>query len=403
MKYFNWLSPLQESGIFYKNPENISKTSPKSVLALALGGTLYMPANRQDFLELVTGKKHPEIGSMVICLEDAIGDEEVKLAEQNVIQQLKKIYQSVDQDECFPFLFIRVRTPEQMKFVAKQLGEAADLLTGFVFPKLSSDNVDEYFSSLIVITQELNITLYGMPILETADLLDKRTREARFNHLSERFGAYQDFLLNLRIGATDLCGLYGIRRKYNTTIYDISIIRDFMADVINYFARDFVISGPVWEYFGQSSRVLKPELRKTPFFEDYGEEGLVYRSQLLSEHADGLIKETILDIENGLNGKTIIHPSHLGIVQSLYVVTKEEYMDALSIVSQSSEHSGAVRSAFSNKMNEIKPHSRWAEKIIAKSKIYGVYHEKHSYIDLLTKQRDLYDHEQHEGRITDQR
>ena len=46
---------------------------------------------------------------------------------------------------------------------------------------------------------------------------------------------------------------------------------------------------------------------------------------------DGLIREILMDIANGLTGKTIIHPSHIKVVQALNVVTFEEYLDALTI------------------------------------------------------------------------
>lgn len=39
-----------------------------------------------------------------------------------------------------------------------------------------------------------------------------------------------------------------------------------------------------------------------------------------------------MDRQNGILGKTIIHPSHIRVVHALYVVSYEEYLDALSIV-----------------------------------------------------------------------
>ncbi|MFB8733061.1 HpcH/HpaI aldolase/citrate lyase family protein [Bacillus sp. SL00103] len=66
---------------------------------------------------------------------------------------------------------------------------------------------------------------------------------------------------------------------------------------------------------------------------------------------------------NGIHGKTVIHPTHLKPVQSMYVVTKEEYMDALNILEHADGTVGVMKSTFSNKMNETKPHYRWAEHI----------------------------------------
>jgi len=43
-----------------------------------------------------------------------------------------------------------------------------------------------------------------------------------------------------------------------------------------------------------------------------------------------------------------------------------------------------IPSQYANKMNEIKPHLRWAQKIMIKSKIYGVFNEQHNFTSLLT-------------------
>jgi citrate lyase beta subunit len=101
---------------------------------------------------------------------------------------------------------------------------------------------------------------------------------------------------------------------------------------------------------------------------------------------DGLIREILLDITNGLIGKTIIHPSHIKVVQALNVVTYEEYVDALNIVESATGAFGVRKSQFSNKMNEIKPHYYWAQRMLLKSEVYGVLNEEYSNIDLI-KQR----------------
>ncbi|MDP4127851.1 MAG: HpcH/HpaI aldolase/citrate lyase family protein, partial [Bacillota bacterium] len=149
----------------------------------------------------------------------------------------------------------------------------------------------------------------------------------------------------------------------------------------------YVISGPVWEYFTNGGRVLKPQLRKSPFEEFHmsnGGHGSKIRSQLLNKYVDGLIREVILDKENGIIGKTIIHPSHIIPVQSLYTVGHEEYLDALSIL-ENQDQRGVIRSQYTNKMNEIKPHYYWAQKILLRAKNYGVFHEQHNFISLLTE------------------
>ncbi|MFZ3589689.1 HpcH/HpaI aldolase/citrate lyase family protein [Bacillus sp. DJP31] len=390
MRHFSYLSDLQTEGIFYKKPAIVTKSSSKEILQYSLGATLYMPSTRHDIAKLVISRKYSELCSMVLCLEDAIGDNEVEMAEIMVINHIHSIYKSLEENristEELPLIFLRVRSPEQILRVGYQLGEALNCVTGFVFPKFSVFNAAAYLENLTTLINETNIMLYGMPIFETPEVLDKETRFENLLEIKKRLESYKEYILNIRIGATDLCGLYGIRRNYHTTIYDISIIRDFITDLINFFARDYVISGPVWEYFkNPTTRILKPQLRESPFTETYGDKGLEVRAQLLNDYGDGLIKETLLDLANGLTGKTVIHPDHVKIVHSLNVVTKEEYQDALTIINNSNGSVGVVKSEYSNKMNEIKPHYKWAEKVLKKSEIYGVYHENHNFFDLLAE------------------
>ena len=70
-------------------------------------------------------------------------------------------------------------------------------------------------------------------------------------------------------------------------------------------------------------------------------------------------------------------------MQALSVVTYEEYCDARSILANNAGDRGVIGSLYANKMNEIKPHTLWAQKIMLKAKIYGVFNEEHNFSRLL--------------------
>ena len=93
-----------------------------------------------------------------------------------------------------------------------------------------------------------------------------------------------------------------------------------------------------------------------------------------------------MDIENGLTGKTIIHPSHIKMVQALNVVSYEEYIDARNIIQSSIDEAGVIKSEFANKMNEMKPHYQWAQNIVLKSQLFGVLNEEFTTIDLIKRE-----------------
>jgi len=389
VRYFNYLSPQEEEELFFQCPQPID-VSNKELLEHALGATLYMPATRSTIAQDISGGKLKGLTSMVLCLEDAIGDNEVLKGEESIVSQIKELALTVAQGriclEDIPFIFVRIRSAEQMKRIAQVLAENISLITGFIFPKFTARNGEEYLRTLLEINKGQEKPIYAMPILESPDIINIESRQQNLLEIKSILDSYRSLVLNVRIGATDFCGLFGLRRSPDMTIYDIRVIDSCIIDIINIFARPdngYVIPGPVWEFYS-SERVLKPQLRQGIFAESLGQAGRGVRENIICRYIDGLIHEVILDKANGLIGKTIIHPSHIKPVQALCVVTHEEYMDAASILANNHGGLGVIPSQYANKMNEIKPHLRWAQKIMIKSKIYGVFNEQHNFTSLLT-------------------
>lgn len=358
-----------------------------------------MPATRSEVAEEIKNGKHEGLTTVILDLEDAIGDHQVGQAEQSLAQQLLQLLSYVRtgmmSEQQLPLLFVRVRSVEQLERLLNGLGESLSLLTGFVLPKFSSDNGRAYFALIAEYNRNMHTgagnasdmpVLYGLPILESSKIIYRETRWKELLSIKGILDEYQEYVLNVRIGATDFSSLYGLRRSPDITIYEIAVIRDCIADIINLFGRvgsNYVISGPVWEYFSHRERVFKPQLRVSPFEDALGKPGRHLRMDFISDAVDGLIREVMMDKENGIIGKTIIHPSHIKPVQAMYAVTHEEYMDALEIVERNDGSLGVFKSTYANKMNEIKPHLNWAHRIINRSKVYGVLHEQQHFVSLL--------------------
>ncbi|WP_103042214.1 HpcH/HpaI aldolase/citrate lyase family protein [Paenibacillus polymyxa] len=373
--------------------------SPKNILAYAIGAALYMPATRSEVAEEIKNGKHEGLTTVILDLEDAIGDQQVGQAEESLAQQLLQLLSyvrtGVMSEQQLPLLFVRVRSVEQLERLLNSLGETLALLTGFVLPKFSSDNGRAYFAIIAEYNRTMHTgagdasrtpVLYGLPILESSKIIYRETRWKELLAIKEILDEVQEYVLNVRIGATDFSSLYGLRRSPDITIYEIAVIRDCIADIINLFGRvdsDYVVSGPVWEYFSHRERIFKPQLRVSPFEDAFGKPGRYLRMDFISDAVDGLIREVMMDKENGIIGKTIIHPSHIKPVQAMYAVTHEEYMDALEIVERNDGSLGVFKSTYANKMNEIKPHLNWAYRIINRSKVYGVLHEQQHFVSLL--------------------
>ena len=126
-----------------------------------------------------------------------------------------------------------------------------------------------------------------MPILESKTIADVGDRVNNLLIIKRHLDGIRDYVLNIRVGGNDFCNLYGLRRSETQNIYQIGVIRDTLVDIINIFSSDYIVSGPVWEYFGK----------------DYSEPWAI-----------GLRKEIEMDRLNGFIGKTAIHPSQIPII-----------------------------------------------------------------------------------------
>ena len=109
---------------------------------------------------------------------------------------------------------------------------------------------------------------------------------------------------------------------------------------------------------------------------------LLQNQTIVDTAIDGLLREILLDRVNGFIGKTAIHPSHIRYVNALQAVTREEYEDACQILKIGG---GVVKSKNSNKMNEIKPHTNWAQRVVKRGEAYGVIESESEYLSLINR------------------
>ncbi|AVV42831.1 HpcH/HpaI aldolase/citrate lyase family protein [Streptomyces sp. ID05-04B] len=382
MRHFGHLAPEVRQRLFHREPCVFTADSPARLLSAALGATLYSPATRPRLADDVVKQTGRGVVSMVLCLEDSIGDEDVAAGEENLVRQFAELADRTDGE--LPLLFIRVRTPEQIPDLVRRLGGNAGLLSGFVFPKFTEERGVPFLEALAGAEAASGHRLFGMPVLETPELMYRESRVDALEGIARAVDKYRSRVLALRLGVTDFCSAYGLRRAPDMTAYDVQIVASVIADVVNMLGRadgsGFTVTGPVWEYFRVPERMFKPMLRHSPFLEGQAVE---LRERLIEHAMDGLLREISLDQANGLLGKTCIHPSHVPAVHALSVVSHEEYSDAADILRPERGGGGVLRSQYTNKMNEVKPHRAWAERTMLRAEVFGVAHEDVSFVDLL--------------------
>ncbi|MFF8189947.1 HpcH/HpaI aldolase/citrate lyase family protein [Streptomyces bobili] len=382
MRHFGHLAPEARQRLFHREPCSFDADSSARVLSAALGATLYSPATRPRLADDILKQAGRGVVSMVLCLEDSIGDEDVEEGEENLVRQFTDLAARPGLEP--PLLFIRIRTPEQIPDLVRRLGPAVRLLSGFVFPKFTEARGIPFLEALAGAELASGRRLFGMPVLETPELMYRESRVDALEGIARAVEKYRSRVLALRLGVTDFCSSYGLRRAPDMTAYDVQIVASVIADVVNMLGRadgtGFTVTGPVWEYFRVPERMFKPMLRHSPFLEGQAVE---LREKLIEHAMDGLLREISLDHANGLLGKTCIHPSHVPAVHALSVVSHEEYGDAADILRPERGGGGVLRSAYTNKMNEVKPHRAWAERTMLRAEVFGVAHEDVSFVDLL--------------------
>ncbi len=315
-----------------------------SVNAYRVGPLLYCPASNETIVSSLTHEKFGRQFSLALCLEDAIRDDRVAEAEETLIASVKSLDRIRSRQPFFmPRLFIRVRNHTQIKSLLHRLGDSGKLIAGFNIPKFSPENADVYIRTICDINENANQTFYMMPILESPSIIDLRNRYRILYELKEKLDSVSRYVLNIRVGGNDLCHQFGFRRHSTESIHKIRPIGSIFSDIVTVFGMDYVISGPVWEYYS----------------------GKNWDSGLKQELND--------DRLCGFIGKTVIHPRQIPLVNEAYRVPLKDYNDARSILDWDADAPSLVSgSIVKERMNEYKTHCNWALRTLALAEAYGL-------------------------------
>jgi len=286
--------------------------------AIELGATLYIPAIKNNLVNIANGYKYPQCRSMIFCTEDSIHVKDIEQALINIRQLLPQL------EPSHKLHFIRVRNPN----ILEKLLKFPDIerITGFVFPKLDMSNVDHYFSLVV------GKGFKNMPTLETKAVFE----QAKMSSLRDDLMAknYQQEILALRIGGNDLLQHLGLRRTKYKTIYETPLGQVIYQLINTFKPYGFELAAPVFEHLNNPSL---------------------------------LQQETLHDISCGLIGKTAIHPQQIIEIEQSYQVREADLIVAKAIL----DDSAAAVFKMNNSMCEVATHRVWANSIIKRYQVYG--------------------------------
>lgn len=314
-----------------------------SAVYYSVGALLYCPANSTKIVKYLMQEKFGTQYSLALCLEDTINDDFIEDAEIQLVHTITDLFYLKDKGFFIPKIFIRVRNPGQITALTGRMGEASNLITGFIIPKFSLENADMYIDKIIYMNVIYEHPVYMMPILESPEIIPPQNRINVLYALKEKLDTIEEHVLNIRVGGNDLCHMFGFRRHSNESIYQIKPIADIFSDIVTIFGMDYVLSAPVWEYYSGDGWDI------------------------------GLAAEIQQDKLCGFVGKTVIHPNQIPVVNQCYKVSEKDYKDAKAILNWNSKSESLVAgSVDKERMNEYKVHSNWAKKILILAEVYGI-------------------------------
>jgi len=282
-----------------------------------LGGTLFIPATHKNLISVANAEKYLGLKSIVIDTEDSISKDNFV----DALKSIKNFLKSFKKSKVL--VFLRPRDTKTLKEFLNY--KNINKIDGFVLPKFSLTNADNYFDIL------KNSPLSIMPSIEGDELFDLN----KLIKLKEKLLPYKSKIVLIRFGLEDMLKQLKMRRGCDESIFDFSVTSVVLGNFIAIFkSAGFEISGGVY-----------------PCFKDL----------------KGFEKDVLRDLKEGLFSKTIIHPNQIDIINKLYKVTQEEYDESLEIY-----NSKVAIVSKNNKMLEINTMYPHAKFMLQRAKIYGI-------------------------------
>lgn len=284
----------------------------------ALGATLYMPVLHPKVEAILRGQVPAPAGSIVLCLEDALGQADVARGLAAVARHCTgPAFASTAK------VFVRPRSREMAEDLAAQPG--IDRFDGFVAPKVSPDTIQPWME----IARAAGLQI--MPTLESADYFDPDAVRA----LRDVLTAYdRNRIAAIRIGGNDLLSTLALRRQRGLTAWE----------------------GPLAWTLSMMVSILVPA--------GYGLAAPVFD---VIDDLETLGREVERDVAAGFVSKTAIHPLQVPVIERAFRVAPEELERAHAVLDA---QAGAVFE-LGGVMCEPSTHRAWARRIVARNTFFG--------------------------------
>lgn len=362
--------------LYATRPESVTIAYDRRAFVEAMGATLYIPAHRATLMADLERSRRLGLTSVVLDLEDSVAAGQLDAARRRVLSTLAARPAGADLA-----VFVRLRNVQEIAGFLTECGDGVLGLDGFALAKATPDRVR--LVQAAINRDAAYAHLQMMPIIETIDYVHAGRRVRALSELRAALDEAADRILCVRVGATDLAGLYGLRRTPDVSVHELHLLASALGDMATLIGgpEGFCLTGVVYEHLARATRVLRPQLRQTPFAESEHLTPASSRGRLVRANLDGLVREVVLDRANGLIGKTVIHPDQALVVSAMGLVDHTDHVDAQLIAADG--NGGAFASTGGHRMNENRPHTLWAQNTLARARAFGVLRPDRTFADAL--------------------
>lgn len=292
--------------------------------AQGLGATLYMPAINPHARRVFGGEDLYGAGSVVICLEDALHENDVERGLAGLRTMLIERKAAGTHAAQRTMVFIRPRNLAMAHVIAEMDG--IETISGMIVPKMSVINGPGWFE----LAFDHRLTL--MPTFETAEYFDPGYVAEAVRMLDAQ---PRGMALAIRLGGNDLLNVMSLRRAPGIISHEgpLGFVLGMMSSQL--MAAGYAVAAPVFDIIHDTGT---------------------------------LAREVGMDILRGFVGKTAIHPCQIGIIHDALRVSVHDLEMADAILDSRAEAVFQIRGV----MCEPATHRGWARRIQARAFRWGV-------------------------------
>ena len=276
-----------------------------------LRSLLFVPAISEKMLNKIDSLRSD---AFILDLEDSVPRNLKESARNNVSRKLKGINSEWPQD-----IFIRVNELGS-KDIYKDIGETIDSkISGYMIPKFEDvDKVEEIIKYISCKEEEKEITAGSIKLILMIESSKGLLELSKIETIAER-------LLALTLGWEDYYS-------------NFSIFSEISPDILDFVRRNILINA-------KARNLLAIDT--------------VYKS---FKDVSGLKEETDRIVKMGFDGKLVIHPGQIEIINTSFIPTKEE-IERMKVILENKDRIEKKGVISINGIMYDPPHLRWAQKV----------------------------------------